>query len=284
MSPSQRPLNLRTLSVLAIVAMLLTVWHHAAGRREAVSLPERVAGAVGRPLQGAFTWLQAGPRKLLRAMVAAPGLVVENERLRQQCAAAEARQTEYMVSCVYYENLLKSLGIPAGRGTPAGRPARVIALDTGPQRYRLTIAVEHGGTIAEGDVVRQAAGLVGRVIKVQGSTAQVLALIDAEAAVAGLDLTSRDQGIVYPLPALAQPSTKLKMEKLKPIAAFPDVRVGDQIISSGLDQVYPAGIPIGRVEQVIKSPGSAASVTAILRPAADFFRLEYVMVMPKGRR
>lgn len=284
MIPSQRSVNLRTLLVLALVAVLLTMWHYVAAKRQAVSLPESAVIGVGRPLQGAFTWLQNGPRKLLRAIGNAPALEAENARLTRERDEAEAKRTELMAAYLQYRAMGQALGVTPERATTEGQAATVIALDTGASRCRATIAVEHAGSIQEGDLVRQAAGLVGRVIKVQGATAEVLLLIDPEAAVAGLDLTSRDQGIVYPLPALAQPATKLKMEKLKPLSAFPNVRAGDQIVSSGLDQVYPAGIPIGRVEQVIKSPGSAEQITAVLRPAVDFFGLEYVLVLPKGRR
>jgi rod shape-determining protein MreC len=256
-----------------------------AERRQAVSLPVRACVAVGRPLQRAFTYAQAGPRNLARAVVSGPRLVAENERLRRERDEAEAKRTELMRSYLDYRALVQSLGLTPQPSRMEGQAARVIALDTGPSRCRATLGVERPGSIAEGDVVRQAAGLVGRVIKVQGATAEVLLLIDPEAAVAGRDTAhGRDQGIVYPEPALTLPSTRLKMEKIKPISAFPDLRAGDEIESSGLDQVFPSGIPIGRIEQVIKSPGSAESVTAILRPAVDFFRLEYVLVIAKQKR
>lgn len=283
--PSPRPLNLRTLLALILVAALLTVWHHAAQRREAVSLPERVLVVLGRPLQRGFTYLWIGPRNLGRAVVSAPRLVAENERLQRERDEAEAKQTALMQSYLDYRALVQSLGLTPPRSLTEGQAARVIALDTGPSRCRATLAVEHPGTIAEGDIVRQAAGLVGRVIRVEGSTAEVLLLIDPQAAVAGRNTAhGRDQGIIYPEPALTLPSTRLKMEKIKPISAFPDLRAGDLIESSGLDQVFPAGLPIGRIEHVIKSPGSAESVTAIIRPAVDFFRLEYVLVIPKQAR
>jgi len=112
----------------------------------------------------------------------------------------------------------------------------------------------------------------------------VLLLIDPDAGVAGLDLRSRDQGMIECQPALALPATRLRMTMLKPISAFPDLRAGDEIVSSGVDKVFPADIPIGRIDEVIKSPGSAESVTAVLRPAVDFFKLEYVMVIPKPKR
>ncbi|HEY3398653.1 MAG TPA: rod shape-determining protein MreC [Armatimonadota bacterium] len=276
--PSEQPTNWRTLLLLAAAALILTVWQHRAESRNATSLPERILVAVGRPLESGYTYLWSGPRDLYRGMVAGPALVQENDRLRAERDAYQAQVGE--IYQYYQDNrvLLKSLGLPAER-KPDLVPARVIGLVTGPSRCRATLALEQENLVTEGDLVRQAAGLVGRIIKVQGKTAEALLLIDPEAAVAGLDVRSRDQGIVYPLTSLSVTATALKMEKVKPLLAGPDLRPGDLIETSGLDEVYPARIPIGQIERVSKMPGSAESVSATLRPFVDFFRLEYVWVV-----
>jgi rod shape-determining protein MreC len=285
MTPSPRPLNLGTLLALALVAAVLTMWQHSAERHSSVSLPERLFVAVGRPLERAFDWGQQWPRNLLEAVVDGPRLVDENHRLQRELDEEKAKETEEIQSWLTYRALVQQLGLPTPNSTMEGAAARVIALETGPSRCRATISVARGVTVSEGDIVRQASGLVGRVIGVQGNTAEVLLLIDPEAAVAALDRSSGDQGIVDREPALSLTATRLRMAMLKPtITDFPDLRAGDQIVSSGLDQVFPSGIPIGRVDEVIKSPGSAESITAILRPAVDFFKLEYVLVIPKPKK
>jgi rod shape-determining protein MreC len=285
MTPSPRPLNLQALLALALVAAVLTLWQHSAERHNRMSLPERVFVGVGRPLEKGFDWVQQGPRTLLEAVVQGPRLVEENQALQLALDEEKAKETEAVQSWLTYKALVQQLGLSAPVSTMEGVPARVIGLETGPSRCRATLAIARGATIAEGDVVRQAAGLVGRVTSVQGSTAQVLLLIDPEAAVAGLDLRSRDQGIIDCEPALSLPATRLRMTMLKPNnGSFPDLRAGDQIVSSGLDKVFPSGIPLGRIDEVIKSPGSAESITAILRPAVDFFKLEYVLVIPRPKR
>ncbi len=279
-TPPDHRLNLRTILVLALLAGVLTIWQHSARASRQPSLPERMVIAVGRPLQGLFTVMQAWPRNLVTGLTQGSRLVRENEALRRKCEEAQAKITELNQCYLDLRAMVKSLGLTLEQ-KPEAVAARVIGLDTGASHCRATIAVERPGTVSEGDVVRQAAGLVGQVLKVQGRTAEVLLLIDPDAAVAGLDLRGRDQGIVYPQPALALPASRLKMEKIKPVAAFPDLRPGDVIVTSGLDQVYPMGIPIGKIEAVHKSPGSAESVTAIIRPFVDFFRLEYVWVLKK---
>ena len=284
MTPSPRPLNLSALLALALLAGVLTLWQHAAEGRNKVSLPERIFAALGRPLERGFDWAQQGPRTLAEALVEGPRLVDENKALQLALEEEKAKETEEIQSWLTYRAMVQQLGLPAAPSTVEGVPGRVIGLETGPSRCRATISVARGATVSEGDVVRQAAGLVGRVTSVQGSTAQVLLLIDPDAGVAGLDVRSREQGIVDCQPALALPATRLKMTMLKPVSASPDLRAGDEIDSSGVDKVFPSGIPIGRIDEVVKSPGSAESITALLRPAVDFFKMEYVLVIPKPKR
>jgi rod shape-determining protein MreC len=62
------------------------------------------------------------------------------------------------------------------------------------------------------------------------------------------------------------------------VARDSDVAVGDVIITSGLDGVYPKGLRVGRVTE-ISDPGSRLLQKATLEPAVDFGRLEQVFVM-----
>jgi rod shape-determining protein MreC len=256
----------------------LTVWQHRAESKRVTSLPERIIVAMGRPLQFVFTTVSRWPRDLALGLVQARQIVQENESLRQQLAQKQAQVTQSIQYYLENKALLESLGLPPQR-SQAAVPARVIGLDIGPRRCRAIVQLPKSGLAAEGDIVTQNQGLVGRVLKVQGRTAEVMLLIDSLSAVAGRDSRSRDEdlgmGIVYPQGGFSSPAIRLKMEKLRPLA---DLREGDLVTTSGLDAVYPPSLPIGTIERVVRSPANAESVTAIIKPAVDFFRLEYVYV------
>jgi rod shape-determining protein MreC len=56
-----------------------------------------------------------------------------------------------------------------------------------------------------------------------------------------------------------------------------DIRVGDTIVSSGLDTVFPKGLRIGKVSEVIKR-NSGIFQEVIVTPYVDFEKLEEVLV------
>ena len=59
-----------------------------------------------------------------------------------------------------------------------------------------------------------------------------------------------------------------------------EIRVGDAVISSGLDGVYPKGLHIGKISGVIRrNAGIFQEVT--LTPFVDFEKLEQVLIMLK---
>jgi rod shape-determining protein MreC len=61
------------------------------------------------------------------------------------------------------------------------------------------------------------------------------------------------------------------------VSEIADIVVGDVVVTSGIDGIYPKGFVIGQVESVEKS-GSAYK-TILVRPAVDFSRLEEVLVV-----
>jgi rod shape-determining protein MreC len=146
------------------------------------------------------------------------------------------------------------------------------------RRKRLT--VEANRELERGNVVRTAAGLVGRVVEAQGTRGVVMPLTDSESAVAArVQRQDGDLGMVYAAPEADENGVVLKMV---PHSHNADLRVGDVVISSGDGAVYPKGLPIGVIERVETSSVNVASVTAYMRPFADFEHLDYVLVERRG--
>ena len=277
--------NLRPLVVLAALALVLTIWQHAAWSRDRISLPEYIAQKLGSPVMSAVAGLNELLHDVALSVLTAHSLAAENRRLRQQCdelASEKVLLTEY-----FRQNkaILDQLGFAPGLEVPY-LPARVTGWTSG--KCQITIHGPANREIHTDDIVRQAAGLVGRVIEVENRglqtrpagarTAQVLLIIDPEHGLGARDQRSRDVGIVKSAPQWTGGwPDRLQMEKLRREA---DVRLGDVIITSGQDGIYPDGLPIGVVEAVTASSVSAQTVIATIRPLVDFERLEYVWVIP----
>jgi len=114
-------------------------------------------------------------------------------------------------------------------------------------------------------------GVVGKVRDVFSSTAQVLEINDQTSGL-GIVLTqTRLRGI---LRGNAAGQTEV-------IDILPDERIqpGEQVITSGGDSVYPAGLPVGTVERVVNDPEHNPYVAVLVRPAVNLSRLDEVLVI-----
>jgi len=61
------------------------------------------------------------------------------------------------------------------------------------------------------------------------------------------------------------------------VSEVADIAVGDAVVTSGIDGIFPKGFVIGRVEAVEKSGGAYKRIT--VQPAVDFSSLEAVLVV-----
>jgi rod shape-determining protein MreC len=113
------------------------------------------------------------------------------------------------------------------------------------------------------------AGIVGRVITPSALAAKVQLMIDRNAAVGALDERSRAQGVV-----VGTGETRLRMDYVPGTA---DVQVGDTIVTSGIDGIYPKGFVIGQIESIERGAGEFTGI--VIRPAVDFSTLESVLVV-----
>jgi rod shape-determining protein MreC len=160
-------------------------------------------------------------------------------------------------------------------------PARVIAREPGSFFSGLTInkGRSHGVerdmiVIANQDDVQ---GLVGRIVDVGLTTSIIMPVFHADSFVAARILRSRHEGLVGGRGGSGEP---LVMNYV-PKSARSEIGVGDTVITSGMQSVFPEGVRIGTVES-IAGKSYETSLELRLRPAVDYSRLEYVFAV--GRR
>jgi rod shape-determining protein MreC len=123
--------------------------------------------------------------------------------------------------------------------------------------------------------VISATGVVGRVFAVGPHAARVQVLLDRDSGAAALVERSRVSGVVSgQVRASEQGSEDLA---LKYVSERSDVVVGDVVVTSGLDRIYPKGLVIGRVRFVGDVTGLFREVR--VEPSARFDRLEEVLVL-----
>ena len=147
--------------------------------------------------------------------------------------------------------------------------ADVVAGSLSPDYRAVTIDKGLTDGISRDMPVLSAAGVVGRVAQPSANTATVQLLIDRSAAAAVRIERTRSEGI-----ALGNGNDTLRLEYL---SATADVVVGDTVVTAGIDGVYPPGLGIGLIEHVERAGPAYRRV--VIRPFADFSRLETVLVL-----
>src|SRR5208282_2205335 len=127
---------------------------------------------------------------------------------------------------------------------------------------------ENDGILPDMAVIT-ADGIVGKVLHAYPSVSQVLLINDQTSGVGAILEKSRLQGILR-----GTSSGDVVLEKVMSDETVP---VGEQVLTSGGDGIFPKGLAVGTVTQV--SMGSDLFLNIHVRPSADLNRLEEVLVI-----
>lgn len=135
---------------------------------------------------------------------------------------------------------------------------------------QVTLGRGSNDNIKEGHIVTGPGGLVGRIISVTPHTSRVLLISDPSSRVGVTLSRSRQMGFMR-----GQGAKRAVMEFFDKV---PEVRKGDIVATSPVSELFPAGIPVGRVESVNLSKSPAPE--AIIELSAPMNALEWVIVTP----
>jgi rod shape-determining protein MreC len=197
----------------------------------------------------------------------------ENAQLKAAVDSLKMENSRYLEMLSGHKSLEKLLQFKQSMNEPS-LAARVIGLD--PTGWFKSVIIDKGedeGVRLDMSVVN-ANGIVGRVVSVSPNYAKVLLIIDQNSAVDCLVQRSRERGIAVGL------STDIC--KLNYVQKSGDIAVGDIIVSSGLADIFPKGLPVGEVLNIKDVPGELFKDIDI-RPAVDFAKLEVVLLIMKER-
>lgn len=196
-------------------------------------------------------------------------LLEENRRLRRQVEEQRLR----LLRLGDVEQELSRLGDAVRYSAPLVGEIRAVDVVYADHASWLRSLMLYTGArpAAVNQPVLSAAGLVGRVVVVAGSYAKVQLVTDRAAAVGGMILRTRRQGVVR---GSGQEGGGLSLDYI-PLSA--DVRPGDIVLTAGIDGVYPRGIPVGTVVSV--EAGGQLFHKIGVAPAVDLGALDQVYLL-----
>jgi rod shape-determining protein MreC len=147
--------------------------------------------------------------------------------------------------------------------------AAVIAGGASPEFRTITIDKGTGDGIAPDMAVIAPAGVVGRIVLPTPRAAKVQLLIDRDAAAGAIVERSRAQGVLV--------GTGTERLRLDHVPGTAEIKVGDRVVTSGIEGIYPKGFAIGQIESFERRAGEFTAV--MIRPAVEFSNLEVVLVV-----
>jgi rod shape-determining protein MreC len=148
-------------------------------------------------------------------------------------------------------------------------PAQVIGSSGSDLSQSIYIDKGSNAGILQDMAVITSGGIVGKVLRVYPSTSLVLMINDQSSGVGAMLDKSRLQGVVR-----GTPNGELILDR---VMSDEQVSVGETLLSSGGDQIFPKGLPVGTVSKV--SAGKEMFLSIKVKPAADLSRLEEVLVV-----
>jgi rod shape-determining protein MreC len=188
-------------------------------------------------------------------------LRIENDSLKLAIAQlqSKAAEADRLAELLNFRISHKEVPMLGARviGASAGTASRTVEIDRG----------ERDGIRRDMAVITPD-GAVGKVIEVYRDNAQVLLLTDKDGGAGAMLIESRIQS---PVVGTGEPLLTMKY-----VANDDKVDVGEKVVTSGMDKIFPRDIPVGTVQDI--KPGTPFK-TILLHPAAKLDRLEDVLVL-----
>ena len=238
--------------------------------KSGVPVLEAVTFGLFSRVQGGAAGAVQGVRNVWGSYVGLRGVRAENEALRKALGELQIRMEEQRALAARAGQLQALLDLRTSTTLPT-IAAEVIAGNPNPGVRTITINRGSADGVQENMAVIAPGGVVGRVLgPVAAHAARVQFLIDRAAAAAALTERTRAGGLIVGTDG--EPPLAMEL-----VSNLSDVKVGDRVVASGLDGIYPKGFPIGTIETVESGKGLYLSIG--VRPTVNFSGLEELLVV-----
>lgn len=194
----------------------------------------------------------------------------ETARLKLGLMSERANQVEHLT--LENARLRQLLGLRERLTTPS-QSAQVLYDAADP--YTRKVIIDRGltGGVIPGSPVLDETGVLGQVTRVYPLVSEVTLVTDRDQAIPVMNTRTGARGVAFGDSALRASGLELRF-----MSANADVQVGDLLTTSGVDGVYPPGLPVARIAKVERRVDSAfARITCT--PLALVSGVGHVMVL-----
>ncbi len=236
--------------------------------RTGVPVLEAVTFGLFAEVQRTSSAVVTGVRHVWGGYIGLRHVKAENEDLKQRLATAEVELQQQRALADRSRGLERLLDL-RDRSNLSTTAAEIIAASATPDFRTLTIDKGTRQGLRPDMAVIAPNGVVGRIVVPSARAAKVQLLLDRNAAAGALIERSRAQGVV-----VGTGEDRLRLDYVSEVA---DVKVGDVVVTSGIDGIFPKGFTIGTVDAVERNGSTYKRIS--VKPAVDFSALEEVLVV-----
>lgn len=224
------------------------------------------------PLQGALSSLGRNIGNLAGRYVDLVHVRAENETLHRDNSRLRSELLEARRVAAESIRLQKLLDL---RNAVASETiaARVVSIDTSPYFRVARVMLDRGeGALTRGMPVITPEGVVGRIDRVAGNTADIQLAVDPRFALDVFLPRTRSRGILR-----GKAGENGYRSVVEYLARGEEVQKGDLVVTSGLGGNFPRDLPVGRISKLRSGSGLHQEVE--VTPDVDFVRLSEVLVV-----
>ena len=258
-------------AVVAALCVLSALYSGITGNPSPVT---RVVRFVTTPVQRAASGIGGFFGKGLSYFTDFDALQAENEELRRQLREMEQTVRDAELALEENARLRQQAGQPERQRDLTTVEAEVIARNPGDWATTLTLDKGSNHGVEVGDLVITVDGMVGYVSEVAGNTCEITTVVDVEMQCGALITRTRET-------AIAEGDYDLMAEgnlRLSYLTEDASVVIGDTVETSGRGGVFPKGVMIGTVENVLPED-NGISYYAVLRPFVDVDTVSSVSIV-----
>lgn len=261
--------NLRSffLGNLIALGLALFIASYSSNHPETKNFSLNLSENIFSPFEFIFKGISSNSLRVIEGVVFLREVVDENDKLITRIKNLESENLELREASAENKRLKEILEFKESFKLP-GIVANVKKYYPLDRFQRIQISRGASSGVDLGDVVSSGAYLIGRVIALADHSADVMLLSDSEFAADAVTQGERRRGIVFGRQG------ELKFEYLE---STHKINVGERVVTSGLDGVYPKGLILGAVEAVVV-PEGAMFLDIKLAPVIDLQSIETVLI------
>jgi len=254
--------------VLSLLFVLMSLSTRTRVVGETRTMFERTVMTIFSPVPKLVNWIGGSTADMYHGYLDMRRAVNENYDLHHKLIDLTTENLKLRQSEGDLKRLRSLLGYADQFSMPTTM-AQAVMLDMSGRFKSMIIDRGSNAGIQVNDAIVNANGLIGRVVLTTKDMAKVQLIIDSNSSVGALVERTRRQGVLR--------GDGAGGAQLYDVPSLADVQPGDNVLTAGIDGIYPKGIPVGVVQKAEKGQDLFKSI--VVKPSVDFGSIEEVIVL-----